>query len=452
MNGGDAAILFACKRLLHRAFPSLESIIVFSSSAAVAQRYYPELDLYRQPLEIHRHRSSPRLSDRALYTIARIRREAGIKQILAGRLWLGRLLVDAQTRRFLDVLPTLDFLCTAGGTYITEHYEWRHRIILLEIAKAHGIPVVFLTQSMWVETGEERLELLRRTLPKFDVFLVRDAPSASFLIGLGVAAERIHQVSDAAFVFAHPDAWQGEQEPASEMRVAVSVRHWEHSPRGRTTELYLNSVAAAVEWLVTKRNAQITFLSTCQGVPEYPFDDSRTAEDIVAILPASVRRSTRIENGFHDPHRLIELYSTFDFVIATRMHAAILALSAGVPVLPIAYEFKTTELWRSFGLSDYIANIDEIEPKAFVSLAQRFVTDLPMIRKTLRSGVRSAHESALSAAEVIRSALKDDHSSNHPFGLSRAAQSALAENPDAQPETGLQPFGIRRNRCNHLES
>ena len=67
----------------------------------------------------------------------------------------------------------------------------------------------------------------------------------------------------------------------------------------------------------------------------------------VATLPDEIRARVRVDGDFHTPDELLELLRDFDWVVATRMHLAILTLGVGTPVLPIAYEFKTTELFKS---------------------------------------------------------------------------------------------------------
>src|SRR5690606_22599367 len=98
------------------------------------------------------------------------------------------------------------------------------------------------------------------------------------------------------------------------------------------------AVGQLVEHLVRVRGAAVDFLSTCQGIPEYRFNDAAVALRIAATLPDDVQSAVRVIEEFHTPAQLISLYRDYDAVIATRMHVAILALAAGTPVLPIPYE------------------------------------------------------------------------------------------------------------------
>src|SRR5690606_25779108 len=94
------------------------------------------------------------------------------------------------------------------------------------------------------------------------------------------------------------------------------------------------------------------FLSTCQGMPEYWTNDAASAAEVVALLPPDVCKHVNIDANFRQPQQVAIAYADFDLVIATRMHAAILAMTAGTPVIGLAYEFKMDELFKQFGMCE----------------------------------------------------------------------------------------------------
>jgi colanic acid/amylovoran biosynthesis protein len=64
---------------------------------------------------------------------------------------------------------------------------------------------------------------------------------------------------------------------------------------------------------------------------------------------------------------------------------AILGICAGVPVLPIAYEFKTRELFRSLGLEEWVTDIEDADEAVFSELVDRFVNALATVTADLTS-------------------------------------------------------------------
>ena len=172
-------------------------------------------------------------------------------------------------------------------------------------------------------------------------------------------------------------------------------------------ESYCAVMAELVKDLIERRGAHLTFISTCQGAPEYWTDDSRMAEQIVSRLPERLRRDARIDHRFRRPNELIDALSSFDLTIATRLHAAILSLCAGTPVLPIAYEFKTSELFQRFGLGDAVIDIETMSPATVREAYEAAATLWGTKADETWAAVRRERDSAFSAAGYIARALKN---------------------------------------------
>src|SRR5690606_39190214 len=153
--------------------------------------------------------------------------------------------------------------------------------------------------------------------------------------------------SDAAFVInEHAD---GSASPSGRLRLAVSVRSLKFFQQPEeAAETYSGCVARMVTVAVREFGATVTFLSTCQGMPEYWTNDAASAAEVVALLPPDVCKHVNIDANFRQPQQVAIAYADFDLVIATRMHAAILAMTAGTPVIGLAYEFKMDELFKQF--------------------------------------------------------------------------------------------------------
>jgi colanic acid/amylovoran biosynthesis protein len=157
--------------------------------------------------------------------------------------------------------------------------------------------------------------------------------------------------------------------------MAVSVREWRHFHAIQNAEFgmmrYMDMISKVVEKMVEEVGAEVVFLSTCQGIPEYRYDDSQIAERVVSRLPRRIRERVRVDKEFHEPQRLIRRYAEFDVVIATRMHAAILAWIGGTPTVAISYERKTEELFRRHGLEDLVHSMEHANPGAVVESVLR---------------------------------------------------------------------------------
>ncbi len=81
--------------------------------------------------------------------------------------------------------------------------------------------------------------------------------------------------------------------------------------------------------------------------------------------------------------------------------AAILALNAGTPVLPIAYEFKTEELFDRLGGASWVTRIEDMDPQSIVARVESLFDELPERRAVLFEGVAEERKRALIARDLL---------------------------------------------------
>jgi colanic acid/amylovoran biosynthesis protein len=407
LNTGDAAILFATMEILRQAFEEPLEIIVYDQQAEAAGRYYPDL------------RFQPVLYDQLSQELGESNRKLHAARLLAAALlWrtplraVGRWLVPGAMHRSLDDFAGADIIVSAGGTYLVPHYRIFPKLLDLLVARAVRRPLVLFTQSLGPFAGPRR-GLLHFVLRSAQAILVRDARSYRHLLDYGIRSDRIAECADAAFALAKPEVAKPNSARGNHIvdgrkhRIAISVRDWPHIGTDASEGMahYLNAVAETVRWLIERGDVEVTFLSTCQGVTEYWTDDSSVAESVVTQLPQHIGQKIRIDRDFHDPKALIEKLTTFDLVIATRMHVAILALGAGIPVLPIAYEFKTVELFKRLGLGDLVHDIEAVTGKGLCAAIENLLRDRMGMRARLTPYVERERKSAFRAGEYVRDAV-----------------------------------------------
>jgi hypothetical protein len=71
-------------------------------------------------------------------------------------------------------------------------------------------------------------------------------------------------------------------------------------------------------------------------------------------------------------------------------------------VLPIAYEFKTTELFKRLRLAWLPVPIEEATADGLIGRAERLLREWPAVCETLAAGVHDLSDEVRSAAAVIR--------------------------------------------------
>lgn len=398
LNVGDAAISEGIVKMVRAVYGSDTEITVLDSAASASARYYPQTRF--EPIYLLPFPTAGKPFSRLRQCIHRAVRLIATK--LPGS---RRLLGATALAKNLTVIERADLVISAGGTYLVEHYGdgIARRLDHLAMAMDMGKPVVLYTQSLGPFASPGNRDAISRTVSRADLVLLRDARSRDNLIDVGVPPDRLRVVADAAFFLADPEnlrAQAGRSFRAAP-HIAISVREWSYFQSGNSSDkmrTYQQAICAAITTMVRDHGARITFLSTCQGIPEYRFDDSAAATAMAAMLPPDVAPHVDIDSAFHSPEALMARIADFDFVIATRMHMAILALSSGTPVLPIAYEFKTTELFKNIGMDRWITDIEAIEPAKFASLVPAFTAALPELWPKVASEVLGQYESAASVS------------------------------------------------------
>jgi colanic acid/amylovoran biosynthesis protein len=406
LNGGDAAILLCLMQMLRQAFGNDTQIVVFDSQADIAVRYYPEITF--RPMELVPARRLASRSRRIDHALARFERA---RFLAALRLWsfgVGRFLLRSAERRLVEEYATVDLMVSTGGTYLVENYDFSFRLAHLSLAQAAGTHIVLFTQSLGPFRNPRNRNAIQRVLSGVRLILLRDSRSRGHLIEVGVPDALLRVCADGVFSLADPERLAAAADrPTSEgsrLRVAVSVREWtqfgDETPE-EGMDRYCRAIAATAEHLVRVFGAEIVFLSTCQGIPEYRADDSAVAWRIGELLPPDVRSHVNIDRSFHRPEQLMDAYAGFDLLISTRLHAAILALCAGIPVFPIEYEFKTTEVFARLGLREWVQDIRTVRPETLPEKLGQFITALPGLRRDLFRAVRSERDSACEAIDLL---------------------------------------------------
>ncbi|MEL6109531.1 MAG: polysaccharide pyruvyl transferase family protein [Planctomycetota bacterium] len=393
-NGGDAAILYAVLGQVRRAFGDDTEITAFDMNPAEANRLYSKVGTFlSEPFSSNPGRTGVRrrasLAGMVMSTLVRSSPLGGIiNRVLPARNGSVQALLDA------------DAIVATGGTYLVDHYDLKQRIFSFFLARLTGKPTYLFTQSM----GPFQKKYIRRYLPIAlrnvkHVFL-RDERSLGYLRNImpRVSATVCH---DVVFDLAHPS----KRETASPPVVLVSVREWSRfgdrsEDEGR--ELYFSSIANAVTKLIRERGVRVRFVSTCQGLESYRFDDSAVASQILDRIPEDCRSVAEVDSDFHRPDELVDLLSTASFVISTRMHMAILSMNHELPVFAVAYEFKTEELFANLGIGECHVDIAKITPDKFSGDVMEAFDRRDEIQSTLRKVLPAVRRSAATPLDALR--------------------------------------------------
>ncbi|MEL6578179.1 MAG: polysaccharide pyruvyl transferase family protein [Cyanobacteria bacterium J06621_12] len=414
LNGGDAAILDSIIKILQSAFGTETEFVVYDSQPETASIYYPELNL-RQLIYLQSINSIRiRYVGRIIKLLAQWRLKVAAWCLDKNLLAIAKPLTSETEYATLLDYKTADLIVTTGGTYLVENYSLKPRFFDFQLALMLHKPLMFFTQSLGPFEQPENRRTLAKVFDQSPLILLRDRRSQTHIKELLSEQDKAVVVADAAFALANSEVLeaaknknkQGDFAPA---KIAISVRDWQYF-QTIDPELgikkYIQSLVALTIHLVAKYQADITYISSCQGIKEYWKDDSEFALKIVQHLPDNISDRVTVNRDFNPPEKIAQIISDYDLVIATRLHMAILSLGAGVPVFPIAYEFKTQELFAKLGCGKWTVDIEAIEAASLIEKVDDYIAAVPQIRAQLFAGIQEERASAWESSDLVQQAYK----------------------------------------------
>ncbi|WP_432520356.1 polysaccharide pyruvyl transferase family protein [Kineococcus sp. SYSU DK006] len=410
LNGGDAAILIAQRRVLQRQWPGAR-VSVSDTHPEAAATYLPDIPFV--PFLLPALAPGRRLPARARAVLHRARcARVKVAASLVGRGLSApaRAVLPSSVARPFQEMVRADVIAYTGGTTLTDNYNLADKVFDLDVARRLRKPLVFLPQSAGPFRKPENREGLRPVLAAADLVLLRDERSLQHVVEIGADPARCRVVPDVVFALARPELADAERvEGAGPPRLAVSVREWAHfrdKDKQRGMADYADSLRAAVTSAVRERGAEVTFVSTCQGRPEYVRDDSEFALRVAEGLPEDVREHVVVDRAAHHPEELIDVLAGFDAMLSTRLHGAISAVCTGVPTLTIAYEYKTTEVWGQLGLPEWTVDIDDVTPQVLSQRVLALLDDAPRVRKQVAAAVPAMAAGAEEVGALVAGVLQ----------------------------------------------
>jgi colanic acid/amylovoran biosynthesis protein len=406
LNGGDAAIMSGQEKAIRTRWPDA-SIHISDANPKGARRYtdLPVHPFLRDGITQSGGGRRARLGNclRAAHLL--------FVASLVGRGWL-RAAQTASTARqqyLLSALREADLVAYTGGTTLTESYDLRAKLFDLEVARRLRKPMVFLPQSAGPFQQSRNQRALRKVFSASSSIILRDSRSLQHVLDVGAAPERCSVRPDMCFAIADdPAKWRKRPSVAERLRIAISVREWQHFSDCSTEEgmrRYVAAIQASVSRVVRGSQAEVVFLSTCQGRPEYWIDDSALAVNIAEGLDADVRSHVRVDREARSPEELKRALASFDAMLSTRMHGGILAACVGVPALTIAYEYKTREVWRQLGLEKWVCDIESANAETLPQSLSDLLVSRTDVVEQLAAVVPRLQREALSVGEQLERAL-----------------------------------------------
>jgi len=362
LNLGDDAIMYTTLQSLHHRFPGANITVAANDPDSWAK--YKDIEIYSAlctwiadcRLGLWRKR---------FYLTPLILLFLCLSAILY-RLFNFRLHLGSQKKnQLLDAYYNADLVLSCGGGNFYAHgplspgFVWN----LITIGFAVGLKkrVVMLPQSIGpIEQWWQRL-LGRAVFNRVDNIMVREPQSERFITSTLKLTKSPILMPDLAFGL--PTVVERLPvkiiQEAGNLRVGFTIiDRSAQNPNFLDQETYEDAICSLITKLDQEYSAEIFLIIQCYG-PSKDQDDRNITNRIYQRLHNHIGNIFVLDN-FTDALELKSAIKALDFVIGTRMHTGIFALSNSIPVILIGYQPKACGMMKSFGLPKYCYDIEEV--------------------------------------------------------------------------------------------
>ena len=262
--------------------------------------------------------------------------------------------------------------------------------ISLALALIAGKPLYILPQSIGPFRYNWEKTIARWIFGHAKIVMVREDISKKQLEDCGVTSSKITTVPDLAFGFNgspldETQNWFRENQlelEGNQAYLGLTVIDWGAQNREFVhQDAYEQSIAAAVRFFIEYHQGLAIFLPQCWGPSQFE-DDRIPAKRIAQRLSDLVDQIRVIEAPI--PTALLKsVFGQMNFLIGTRMHSNIFAVSQGVPIIAIGYLHKTEGIAKMVGIENWVIDIQEINPELLVAKVKELLDQQTEIRTHL---------------------------------------------------------------------
>ncbi|OQA93430.1 MAG: colanic acid biosynthesis protein [Microgenomates group bacterium ADurb.Bin219] len=283
--------------------------------------------------------------------------------VWTGNAFIFRLTGHCRNNDIKKIASSDVFVSTDGDT-LGENYGffpllWRTYYLALGIIMK--IPIVIYAEGTGPFNSRLGRIIAKYLFDKCAYISVRDEISRNHLVKLGIEKRKVNLVMDSAFLLNSSKKYLSFRENDKRLvGVAVSKLAAKYGFQGKKGKVgyksFVDFMAKLIDWMIVNLNAKVIMIP---HVVQITRDDYQTARDIFKKIKN--KNNVEILNRDFKASEFKKAISCCDLVIASRMHAAIAALSTNVPVIGIAYSHKMLGIFKGMGISDLVVDIKDLD-------------------------------------------------------------------------------------------
>lgn len=266
---------------------------------------------------------------------------------------------------------------------------------LFGIAKALGKPTIQYTADFGPLNARWNRFFAKFWLGRcLDAVICRSNTSHGWLTRIGIAADKLFVAPDTGILMKpqpseEASRIEGTWDGAPSVAIGVS-----HQIRNRVSDPaeYDSTIGCLVRHVARKRNYRVLVVpNELRDRPEV--DDGSIAQTIVE--QADDRRVSMVDTARFSGPELKAVLGQCRVVVSSRYHSLVAGLSMGVPCMALAWHHKYLELFRLFGMDEWVFDYRNCGKQALVrafdelsakqdGLRRRICDHLPSVKSAIR--------------------------------------------------------------------
>jgi colanic acid/amylovoran biosynthesis protein len=184
--------------------------------------------------------------------------------------------------------------------------------------------------------------------------------------------------------------------PEDRMLVGVTVRDLFANKRDQ--ERYEREIAAICDTIIETHRAIILFIP--QVTVEHNADDDRVSGKRTHGYMRH-QDSARVATECYSHHVIKAMYAGLDYLIGTRFHSVIFALTSYVPAIAIGYGRKSQGIMNDLDLGEWVVQAEHVEHAAMSELFDRLVRERESYLAQLHAALPVSIERSRKNIEIV---------------------------------------------------
>lgn len=315
--------------------------------------------------------------------------------------------------KILQAYRNTDLVIDEAGIAFSDSRGWMmntYAFACAAVPMLMGVPVVKYSQALGPFCNGYNRFLAKCVLSKMKLIVARGRFTYEHLHAIGMQ-KQARLYADGAFTMPPAPLLEQRAEDVCKKAgltrlAAVSVSSVVARRCQKAGIAYSRIMAEFIDYLLGQGYAVWLFANAARMHSRHPRNNDLMTGDAVMREYEKLKKrgKQKYPDGFEaklvwerremDAEEIRAYIRQSDFLIASRFHAMVFALTEQVPVLMIGWSHKYQEVMEQFGLSDYAADYSDLSLDGLIRSFRTFLQDEEMIRRKIREHLPAVQKSS----------------------------------------------------------